>query len=131
MCSIQRVCEVVGLSRQPCETANGLCANVLVRICSRHFGKNSRSVDTRHCRAPDARLRILAGKRVQRFGFVGTDLIHGGRPDCRVRVLPSGLRPELFKNAHAHWTGSKDVSRYTPRPRTTPLRDLPRPVPPF
>ena len=23
----------------------------------------------------------------------------------------------------------KDVSRYTPRPRTTPLRDLPRPVP--
>jgi hypothetical protein len=26
-------------------------------------------------------------------------------------------------------TGSKDVSRYTPRPRTTPLRDLPRSVP--
>ena len=53
-------------------------------------------------RAPDACLRILAGKRMKRFGFVGSDLVHGCRPDCRVRVLPSGLRPELFKDAHAH-----------------------------
>jgi len=92
--------EIVRLRGDTCQATHGLRAHLLVGIGPANFAEHSRGINAGDRGTPDARFRVFARERIQRIGFVGTEVIDRCRAHRRVGVLPSRVRTKLFENAH-------------------------------
>jgi hypothetical protein len=68
--------ETVCFGGETGEAADGFTAHLLVRVGARHVGEHIDLVKTRHRRAADARVGVLAREGAQRLRVFGTEFVH-------------------------------------------------------
>ena len=86
---------------QTSELANGLGADVGIRIRPGDVAERGHIVETCDSGAAHARFGVLARKRAEHVALFGAQVIDCRRTHRRVRMLPTGLWAEPLENSHA------------------------------
>ena len=97
---LDRPRRLVRLRRNAGQPAHRFRPHVFVRVRPGDFGQHRHFVDARDRRAAHAGLGVFPGERAKRLDILRPELVHGGRPDRRIRVLPPWLRTKLLENSH-------------------------------